>query len=92
MYFPGGAIRVQGCNKFAIRQDTRSKEGYFYALTNPATQGIGTCGQRNQVVVTRSPNLIDWQTCGVVLWDDTGLGVAESIAHTGLYPTRFIKQ
>ena len=71
------------CNKFAVRQDAAT--GWFYSLTNPVTLAPSpTCGQRNTVVLTRSKDLISWQTCSVVMWDDTGLGVTDSIAHTGL--------
>jgi hypothetical protein len=38
---------------------------------------------RVQVLAT-SIDLVHWQTCAVVLWDDTGLNVTESIMHTGL--------
>eukprot|EP00054_Salpingoeca_dolichothecata_P013031 m.72499 g.72499 ORF g.72499 m.72499 type:complete len:408 (+) comp20259_c0_seq3:59-1282(+) len=75
------------CNKFAVR---RADDGYFYSLTNPVTlvpvqhYGLGTCGQRNTAVLTRSKDLYDWKVCQHVLHDDTGLQVNDSLRYTGL--------
>jgi hypothetical protein len=74
-----------GCNKFAVRHDPIS--GRFFALTNPVTLVSGNpnrCGQRNQLVLASSDDLVTWSSCRVVAWDDTGLDVLGSIVHTGL--------
>jgi hypothetical protein len=75
-----------GCNKFAIRRDDDA-DGSYYALTNPVSQlpaATYGCGQRNRVILARSRDLVRWDSCAVVMWDDLGLGVAESIRQTGL--------
>ncbi|EDQ90627.1 uncharacterized protein MONBRDRAFT_7039 [Monosiga brevicollis MX1] len=79
------------CNKFAVKLlSDQGHDGQYFALTNPVTlvpvtsYGIGTCGQRNVVKLTSSPDLIHWHDCGIVLWDDTGLAVNDSLAYTGL--------
>ena len=71
-----------GCNKFTIRQHPST--GDFYSLTNVVTDFTAKdCGQRNQLLVTRSHDLVTWERCKIVVYDDTGLQPADSIRYTG---------
>ena len=80
------ALPARSLHAAAVPPPRFARRPFFYTLTNPVTQwpNPNGCSQRNQVNLARSSNLRDWQFCAVVLWDDTGLPVADSIKHTGL--------
>lgn len=81
------------CNKFAIKT---ASDNQFYSLTNPVTHvpvtafGTKSCGQRNVVALTTSTDLVQWKTCEIVLHDDTGLALNDSLKYTGLQYIDFI--
>ena len=83
-------------SKFAVRRDPASPTPVYYALsTNVTDTNIALArrnvswaiGARNNLVWSRSLDLVSWEVCTTVLADDTGLAPAASAEYTGFqYP------
>jgi hypothetical protein len=68
-----------GSNKFKVaRRPDAEQTSEFYALTNPVTQVPASSfppgnGQRSLLVLAHSTDLVSWQSCAPVAFDDTNV-------------------
>ena len=83
-----------GSSRFVVRRHGESDR--YYSLTNPVDANRtndGTvpnpCGQRNQLALAVSANLVDWKVCEIVLFDDTGLAHAKQLPDASFTLTGF---
>jgi hypothetical protein len=73
-------------SKFVIRRDPLSK--LYFTLTTDVTDlaiAQDTVFARNHLVLAVSADLYNWETCTVVLMDDTGLSSLDSAKYTGYH-------
>jgi hypothetical protein len=80
-------IRFPACSsKFVIRRDPKS--GLFFTLSTDVTSTAiaqNTVFARNHLVLAVSADIYKWETCTVVLMDDTGLSSVDSARYTGFH-------
>ena len=72
--------------QFVIRRDLAS--GLFFTLSPDVTETAlaqNTVYARNHLVLAVSADIYNWNTCAVLLVDDTGLSTIDSARYTGFH-------
>ena len=72
--------------QFVIRRDLAS--GLFFTLSTDVTETAlaqNTVFARNHLVLAVSADIYTWNTCAVLLMDDTGLSALDSARYTGFH-------